>query len=39
MIQNGDYECKNIVLKMFNFQDRKEKFYAKILNIFSSSYK
>ncbi|EAI4827343.1 alpha-2,3 sialyltransferase [Campylobacter lari] len=24
LIQNGDYECEDIVCKMYNFQDRKE---------------
>lgn len=28
MLQNGDYECENIVCKMYNFQDRKEKIFS-----------
>lgn len=34
MIQNGDYECENIVLKMYNFQDRKEKILRENFKYF-----
>ncbi len=34
MIQNGDYECENIVCKMYNFQDRKEKIFRENFKYF-----
>ncbi|EFD4836598.1 alpha-2,3-sialyltransferase [Campylobacter coli] len=34
MLQNGDYECENIVCKMYNFQDRKEKIFRENFKYF-----
>ncbi|HEB9304499.1 TPA: alpha-2,3 sialyltransferase [Campylobacter coli] len=34
MIQNNDYECENIVCKMYNFQDRKEKIFRENFKYF-----
>ncbi|CAM4084248.1 alpha-2,3-sialyltransferase [Campylobacter armoricus] len=34
LIQNGDYECENIVCKMYNFQDRKEKIFRENFKYF-----
>lgn len=34
LLQNGDYECENIVCKMYNFQDRKEKIFRENFNFY-----